>query len=175
MQKHITHPDGEIVRRGEISNQLMSPVGQCVCVTFVEGWALGRLASLSARTQTHINIPHQERPSHPLSPEMAFMAVRWRLKTCVSPLLCVWLSKACHASAKEADKDASAGSFPLSPNVPYRDSVRRFNILICLSYSAFNAKAVICVLAARLCAMWLNVKTVVWPLGASPSELINGH
>lgn len=123
----------------------MSPVGQCVCVTFVEARALGRLASLSVRTQTHINITHQECPSHPLSPEMGFMVMQCRLKTeraCVSVPLCVWLSKRVTAALlKRLTKTDLRGiSYTTrinrvggdEGNVPYRGRICGFNLWISL-------------------------------------------
>ncbi len=151
MQNHITHPDGayrrgsEAWRGKEISKQVMSPVGQCVCVTFVEAWALGRLASLSADTQTHINITHQKCPSHPISPEMGFMVMQCRLKTetaCVSTPLCVWLSKhVTVALLKRLTKTDLRGiSYTTGinrvggdeGNVPYRGRICGFNLWILL-------------------------------------------
>lgn len=123
----------------------MSPVGQCVCVTFFEAWALGRLASLSARTQTHINITHQECPSHPLSPKMGFMVMQCRLKTeraCVSAPLCVWLStRVTAALLKRLTKTDLLGISYTSRinrvggdegNVPYRGRICGFNLWISL-------------------------------------------
>ncbi|KAL1271641.1 hypothetical protein QQF64_030657 [Cirrhinus molitorella] len=123
----------------------MSPVGQCVCVTFVEARALGRLASLSARTQTHINITHQECPSHPLSPEMGFMVMQCRPKTeraCVSVPLCVWLSKRVTAALlKRLTKTDLRGiSYTTrinrvrgdEGNMPYRGKICGFNLRISL-------------------------------------------
>ncbi len=98
----------------------MSPMGQCVCVTFVEAWALGRLASLSAHTQYHPS----EVPFTPYFPGDGFygyaVQTEDREGLCINAALCVAF-KACHGSAtKEADKDGSAGNFLHNRNQPSR-------------------------------------------------------
>lgn len=123
----------------------MSSMSQCVCVTFVEDWALGRMASLSAGTQTHINITHQECPSHPLSPEMGFMVMQCRRKTeraCVSLLLCVWLSKRVTAALLKRLTKTDLQRISYTPrinwvkgdegNVAYRGGICEFNLWILL-------------------------------------------